>query len=134
MDAFAALGELAKLGKKTKVVDVGELKLLLSTLDSEQEGLVFIACAELTGNAYFLKMKSETLKYAIRAVNEQRLDDYESFVDLEVKTRVKNETLEKLEKIIKTWDENIISFLYSKWMELTKEADNDLKEKGLLLP
>jgi hypothetical protein len=133
MDAFAALGELAKLGKKTKTVEVGDLKLLLSTLDSEQEGFVFIACAELSGNAYFLKMKSETLKYAIRAVNEQRLDDYESFVDLDVKIRVKNETLEKLEKIIKTWDENIISFLYSKWMELTKEADADLKEKGLLV-
>lgn len=133
MDAFAALGELAKLGKKTKIVDVGDLKLLLSTLDSEQEGFVFIACAELSGNAYFLKMKSETLKYAIRAVNEQRLDDYESFVDMEVKMRVKNETLEKLEKIIKSWDENIISFLYSKWMELTKEADADLKEKGLLV-
>jgi hypothetical protein len=132
MDAFAALSELSKLGKKTEIVDINSLKLLLSTLDSEQEGYVFAACAEMVGNAYFLKLKSETLKYAIRAVNEQRLDEYETLIDADKREQVKNETLSKLEKIIGTWDENVISFLYSKWSALTKVAEKELKEKGLI--
>lgn len=132
MDAFAALSELSKIGKKTKIVEVGELKLLLSTLDSELEGLVFIACADYTGNAYFYKLKAETLKYSIRAVNEQRLDEYELLTDETKKEQLKQETLDKLQKIIGTWDENLVSFLYSKWMELTKESEKELIEKGLM--
>lgn len=133
MDAFAALSELSKLGKKTDVVEIDSLKLLISTLDSEQEGEVFAACAEMSGNAYFYKLKAETLKYAIRAVNEQRLDEYETLVDADKREELKNQTLTKLQSIIGTWDENVISFLYSKWTELTKKAEEDLKSKGLIV-
>lgn len=132
MDAFEALSELSKLGKKTKEVQVESLKLLLSTIDSDDEGNVFVSCSELTGNAYFYKMKAETLKYAIKAVNGQRLDEYEDVEDEEKRVEMRKETLGKLQKIIGTWDENVVSFFYSKWTELTKEAEEELKKKGLM--
>jgi hypothetical protein len=133
MNAFDALSELSKLGKKTKEVTVGELNILLSTLDAEQEGEVFVACAELTGNAYFYRLKKETLKYSIRAVNGQRLDDYENVKEQDKRDKLKKETLEKLSGILGTWDENVISFLYSKWAVLSKESEEDLKSKGILV-
>lgn len=133
MDAFSALSELSKLGKKTDIVDIDGLKLLISTLDSEQEGEVFAACAEMSGNAYFYKLKSETLKYAIRAVNEQRLDEYEAIAEIDKREELKKQTLDKLQKIIGTWDENVISFLYSKWTKLTEVAEEELKTKGLIV-
>lgn len=132
MDAFEALTELGKLGKKQKEEQIGETKLLLSTIDAEQEGNVFMACAELTGNAYFFKLKSETLKYAIRAVNGKRLDEYEN-AKVEERDKLKKETLEKVAKILGSWDQNVISFLYSKWLDLTKESEKELQSKGLTI-
>jgi hypothetical protein len=133
MSAFEALNELSKLGKKSKEVEIGSLKILLNTIDSEDEGNVFVACSELSGNAYFYKMKAETLKYAIKAVNGQRLDEYENINDEDKREEMKKETLEKLQKIIGKWDENVITFFYSKWTELTKEAEKELKEKGIII-
>ncbi|MDD5649718.1 MAG: hypothetical protein PHF86_04760 [Candidatus Nanoarchaeia archaeon] len=131
-DIFSVLSELSKLGKKTKDVKIGELNLTLSTLDSDQEGNVFISCSDLTGNAYFYKLKSETLKHAIKVVNGKHLDDYEGIDDESKLKKAKQETLDKLGKIIGSWNETVISFLYSKWIELTSEVDKELKEKGLL--
>lgn len=133
MDAFEALSELSKLGKKTKEVDVGDLKILLSTLDADQEGEVFVKCADLTGNAYYYKLKSETVKYAIRAVNGKRLDEYETVKEQDKRDKLKKETLDKLSTIIGTWDENVISFLYSKWASLSKESEDELKSKGVVI-
>jgi hypothetical protein len=132
-NAFEVLTELSKLGKMSREFEIGNMKLLLSTLDAEQEGNVFIACADLTGNAYFYKLKAETLKYSIKAVNGQRLDEYESVTDVAQREKMKKETLEKLEKIIGSWDENVISFLYSKWSVLSKESEEDLKSKGIVI-
>jgi hypothetical protein len=133
MNAFEALSELSKLGKLTKEVEVGQLKILLSTLDAEQEGEVFVACADLTGNAYFYKLKSETFKYSIKAVNGQRLDEYENVKETDKKDKLKKETFEQLSKILGTWDENVISFLYSKWAALSKESEEELKSKGIVI-
>jgi hypothetical protein len=77
-------------------------------------------------------MKAETLKYAIRRVNDQRLDEYETLIDPDKKAQLKRETLDKLEVVIGTWDENIVSFFYAEWMKLTKESEAELKEKGLM--
>jgi len=130
--AFEALTKLSEIGKKSKVEQIGNLKLLLTTLTSDEETNVFIACSELTGNAYFNKLKSETLKYAIKAVNDQRLDEYESIKE-EVKREVlRKETLLKLEKILGSWDENVIAFLYTKWVAISKESEKELQEKGFL--
>ena len=133
LDAFAALSDLSKLGKKTKEVEIGEAKtkILLSTMDSEQEGNVFIACGDLNGNAYFFRLKAETLKYAIKAVNGKRLDEYENIKEADKREKLKAETLIELTKILNSWDENVISFLYGKWTELAKESEDDLKSKGI---
>jgi hypothetical protein len=133
MDIFESLNELSKLGKKTKEVSVGETKILLSTLDASQEGEVFIACAELSGNAYFYKLKTHTLTHSIKAVNGQRLDAYENIKEKDEREKLKKETLEKVSNILGTWDENVISFLYSKWSILSKESEDELKKKGLII-
>jgi hypothetical protein len=133
MDAFESLTELAKLGKMTREVEMGEMKILLSTLDVKDEGDVFISCSDLTGNAYFYKLKCETLKYAIRAVNGQRLDGYESLKNGDERDKLRKETLEKLEKILGTWDQNVISFLYKRWVDLSEESEDQLKSKGIVV-
>jgi len=133
MDAFEMLKDLSKLGKKTKEVSIGQLKLLMSTLDADQEGNIFITCADLTGNAYFNKLKSETLKYSIRAVNDQRLDEYEKIEDSKKREELKKDTLSKLEKIIGSWDENVISYLYKVWSDLSKESEEELRQQGIAI-
>jgi ADP-dependent phosphofructokinase/glucokinase len=132
MDPFEALTELAKIGKMTKEFEIAEMKILLSTLDAESESNVFISCSDLSGNAYFNKLKAETLKYAIKAVNGQKLDGYEDIKEEVERNKLKKETLEKLAKILSQWDQNVISFLYKKWTELSKESEEDLKSKGLV--
>ena len=131
-DVFEALSELSKLGKKTKEVELNELKIELSTLNAEDESATFVASADLTGSAYFAKIKSETLKYSIKAVNGIRLDEYELFKEVDKREKMKKETLDTLTKILGSWDENVITFLYSKWAELSKESEEDLRSKGLV--
>jgi hypothetical protein len=131
MDAFEALKGLSKLGKRTKEIEIGSMKLLLSTMNAEQEGKVFIACSDLTGSAYFSRLKLETLKYALKAVDGARLDLYEEIKGEVEREESKKEILEKVQKILGTWDENVISFLYNKWAELSKESEEDLKASGV---
>lgn len=133
MNAFDALTKLSELGKMTKEFDVAGMKLTLSTLDAEQESKVFIACGDLTGNAYFYKLKRETLKYSIKAVNGERLDTYEDLKNAAEREKLKTETLDKVSNILGTWDENVISFLYSKWASLSKDSEEELKTKGVEL-
>jgi len=129
--AFEALSELSKYGKKTKVVSVGEVKLTLATLNSEQEGNVFISCSDLNGNAYWYKLKRETLKYSVKAVNEMRLDEYEKVEDKDKREVLKKQTLESIDEIMGNWDENLIDYLYSKWSELSKESEEELSSQGI---
>jgi len=131
-EVFEALSQLSKLGKMSKEVELEGLKIELCTLDSNEEGEIFVTCADLTGNAYFSKVKSETLKYSIRAVNGKRLDEYKLIVEEKERDKLRKETLEKLQKILGTWDENVIAFLYGKWAELSKESEEDLVKKGIV--
>jgi len=133
MDAFEALKSLSKLGKRTKEIQVGSMKLLLSTMNAEQEGNVFVTCSDLSGNAYFNKLRLETLKFALKAVDGSRLDSYEEINDEVEREKSKKQILEKVQKILGTWDENVISFLYSKWAELSKESEDDLKANGVVV-
>lgn len=131
-DAFAALESLSKLGKKEGDVKLGDLTLTLGTLDTDQESNVFISCAELTGNVYFYRLKIETLKYSLKAVNEVRLDDYLRLEKVEDREKLKKETFDKIETIVKTWDENVVSYLYSEWAKLSKASEEELKSKGII--
>ncbi len=136
MNAFDVLTRLSKLGKKSKIVDLGDVKIKLATLDSQQESDVFISCTDLTGNAYFYKLKAETLKYAIKEVDGERLDSYEDIKETDDKEKERKEAMKKdilirLSKILNSWDENLISFLYSKWLELSNESEEELKAKGI---
>jgi hypothetical protein len=131
MKAFEALEEISKLGKIEGEVDVGDIKLLMGTLDTEQETDVFAQCADLTGNAYFYKLKLETVKYSLKAVNKERVDDYLKIAKIEEREKAKKETLEKISSILKKWDENVISYLYSEWSKLAKKSEEVLKAKGI---
>ena len=130
-DAFEVLKGLSKIGKISKEVELEGIKLSICTLNSEQEEKVFIACSDLVGSAYFSRLKRETLKFAIKSVNGVSLNEYENLKDPEQSEKLKKETLEKLEKILGTWDEEIITFLYHKWNELSKEAKKKKKKIGI---
>ena len=131
MDAFKALEELSKLGKMESEIKVGEVTITLGTLDTEQESDVFVQCSELTGNAYFYKLKLETVKYALRAVGGARVDDYIKIEKDEERQKMKKEALERISGILKTWDENVLSFLYNEWAKLAKKSEDELKSKGI---
>jgi hypothetical protein len=131
MDAFKALEELSKLGKVEGEVKLGEVKLILGTLDTEQESDVFGACSELTGNAYFYKLKLGTVKYSLKAIGDVRLDDYLKIEKADERKKAKEDTLAKISEIIGKWDENVISYLYSEWNKLAKKSEDDLKTKGI---
>ena len=106
--AFEGLEKLGELGKKEKEVKAGNVKLTIGTLDSEEEVEVFSACSNLSGNSYFYKLKKETLKYCIKAVDGKRLDDYKKVDDQKEREKLRDEVLEKKSAIIKTWDDTVI--------------------------
>jgi hypothetical protein len=138
MDAFKALEELSKLGKVEGNVNVGDaIKLILGTLDTEQESDVFAKCADLTGNAYFYQLKLGTIKYSLKGIYADdgktvvRLDDYLSIEKADERKKAREVTLARIDEIIGKWDENVISYLYSEWNKLAKKSEDDLKEKGI---
>ena len=133
MDALSTLKELSKLGKKEKEYSIGDVKITLGTLDTEQEGNVFTSCADLAGNAYFYKLKLETIKHSLRVVGNERLDIYLDVKEIDKREEMKKEVLDKIANILKTWDENVVSYLYSKWSELSKESEEELKAKGIII-
>ena len=132
-DHLAVLDGLGKLGKKTKKVEIGDVVITLSTLGSEDETEVFIACSDLSGNAYFHKLKSETLKRAIRVVNN---NDLYSFLNSDLneidKKQLREEIHRKIGNMLREWKEDLIAYLYSEWIDLTKESEEELKKKGII--
>lgn len=131
LDVFETLKKLSKIGKVFKEVEIEGIKILLGTLNSEQEEKVFIACSELVGSAYFSRLKRETLKYAIKSVNDISLNEYENLKDPEQSEKLKKETLEKLEKVLGSWDEEVITFLYHKWNEISKQSEEEFEKIGI---
>jgi hypothetical protein len=132
LDALNALNKLCELGKKQKDIKIGDLIITLSTLNTGDETEVFISCSELQGNAYFNTLKLQTLKYAIKAVNNQKLDNYNDIEDNVEKQKNKNDTLQKISEILKNFDDKIITFLYTEWAKLSKESEDELASKGLI--
>jgi hypothetical protein len=132
LDALNALDKLSELGKKQKEIKVGDMSILLSTLDTGDETDVFVSCSELTGNAYFYTLKLATLKYAIRAVNGNKLDSYLELKDLGERQKNRAEILQKISDILKKWDEKVITYLYTEWAKLSKESEDELEQQGLL--
>lgn len=131
LEVFEVLKNLSKIGKVSKEVEIQGVKILIGTLNSEQEEKVFLACSELVGSAYFSRLKRETLKYAIKSVNGISLIEYENLKDPEQSEKLKKETLEKLEKILGSWDEEVITFLYHKWNEISKQSEEEFEKIGI---
>jgi len=132
LDALKSLEKLSELGKKEKIISIGDIKITISTLDTGDETDVFVSCSELSGNAYFNTLKLATLKYAIRAVNGERLDSYLEETDLRKKEQARADVLQKVSDIVKKWDEKVVSFLYTEWANLAKESEDEIEEKQLL--
>jgi len=132
LDALKALDKLSELGKKQKDVKIGDMSITVSTLDTGDETDVFISCSELTGNAYFYTLKLSTLKYAIRAVNGQRLDLYLDIKDVGQRIKSRSDVLQQVSDILRKMDEKVISFLYSEWAKMSKESEDELQSQGIM--
>jgi len=130
-DPFEKLNELSKLGKKEKDVLIGEVTVTVGTIDADDETNVFISCAKYDGTSYFYKLKQETLKYAIKAVDTIRIDDYKRIIKDEDREAAKKQALERIEKIIKTWDDGLINYLYTEQAQLAKDSEKDLEKLGI---
>jgi len=131
-DAFSALESLATIGQSSIDVKVENISLTLSTLGANHETLVFIACSELNGTAYFHKLKQETLKYAITKINNQELYKYPDLKTDGEKETLENETREKVEGIISGWREEVIDYLYEKWNDMSRISEEEMKKKGIV--
>jgi hypothetical protein len=131
LDAMKALQSLSRLGKKERDVKIEETTITLSALDTGDETEVYVACSELQGNAYFYKLKLETLKYSICAVNGKRLDTYRGIDDFNQRQVNKIKSLDEISEVLKTWNENVVTYLFTEFSKLTGEVEKELTDKGI---
>lgn len=133
-DPFELLEKVSEIGKKEKNVKISdELNIVIETLTAEDEGKIFSNTDKFDGTEYFLNHKIETICYATCKINEKSLREYEKIEDDLERERVKKQTIDKLRIIIKKWNDDVVNFVYGKYVELSSESDEDLVKSGILL-
>jgi hypothetical protein len=135
-DPFEALNKLAELSKETEEVTIADnFKILLSTVGAEDEAEIFAAAAEKKATTdYFSKTKRETLVRAVIAINGLSLREYDKLEKLEEYSKIREETLSKVRKIVDTWDDNLVTFIYGKWSAIVKKNEDKLVKMKILEP
>ena len=132
-DPFEILGMLASVGRKTRDVTVTEdFKIILETLNVESETLVFANTAKYEGSEYFTKHKIETLAFSMSAINGKSLREYDKIENLEERGKAREIVVNRIRSIVGTWDDNVISYVYSEFAALVSENEADMVKKGIL--
>jgi hypothetical protein len=132
VDPFQALEEISDLGKAEEIVEVSEkFKILISTISSEEEAEVFTNCSQFEGMNYLTRSKIETLAFAIKGVNGEKFE-YDKIIDLSERKKVRDETVGKVRELIGKWRDEIVTFLYEKFLKLTGNSEEQMKKLGLM--
>ena len=131
-DPFELLDQLVNIGKETTDIDITpEFKITISTFGSEDEADIFSIASKDT-TQYTSLHKRETLVRAIIAINGKTLRDYEKIEDVKEYKAKKDMTNEKVRKIVSSWNENLVSFIYSEWYKLVSKSEKKLEEMKIL--
>ena len=134
-DPFEVLTKLTELSKETEEITItNDFKITISTVGSEDEADIFAAANKEKGTSeYFSRHKRETIVRAIIAINGLSLKDYEKLENEEYR-KVKEETLNKVRKIVDGWDDNLVTFIYGKWSGIVKKNEDKLTKMKILEP
>jgi predicted RNA-binding protein with EMAP domain len=101
------------LGKREKWIDVSsDYKILLTTINAEEEVEIFKACRNELGFGYLAKNKFEVLARAIKGINEKTFK-YLEMEDGPERVIEREKTIETVRKKIESWHDDIVSFLYA---------------------
>jgi len=132
-DPLKILDEIESIGKKEKWINVSnDYKVLLTTINAEEEVEIFKACRNELGFGYLAKNKFEVLARAIKGVNDKKFKYLEMESGLE-RTIERERTIEIVRKKIESWQDDIVNFIYAEWIDLINEGEKYLKKIGIIV-
>jgi hypothetical protein len=131
-DPFEILNKLASIGKKRKTIEITGISLVLETLGAEDEAKVFALCNDAEGSEFFSRNKREMLIHSIVEIGEKSLREYEKIENLIERNNIKQETLGKIRSIVNGWQDEFITYLYTKFSELVAESEEEMIKLGVL--
>jgi len=130
-DPFSLFNKIEAVGKIEQVIKLtDDINLIISTLNTEEEGEVFSDIAEYEGIEYITMNKIEVLAHAIRGINDKKFD-YDKIEDPKVRREERKKAVVMLKEKIKTWRDEVVSFLYDEWLKLTGNSEEQLKKIGI---
>lgn len=130
-DPFALLGELSKIGKKEKEIEVTGCKIKLGTINAEDEAEVFSVSKEHGTMEFFARTRIETIARAIIEVNGENLKKYENIEGRDERLRAKAEVIAKLKEVVGSWNEELVMYVYTEYSKMLVESEQEMKDKGI---
>ena len=131
-DPFSFLDKIEEIGKHEKTVKLNDdFSILLSTISADEEAQIFKNCANYEGSEYITRSKIETLVFAIKGVNDNKFN-YDEIENEEERSKERNTAINELRKRIAKWRDEVITYLYQEWLELTKNSEEQLKKIGIM--
>jgi len=133
IDPLDILNEVEGVGKIEKWIDVSkDYKILITTINAEEEVEIFKACKNELGFGYLAKNKFEVLARAIKGINGNKFK-YVEMEDGPEREIERERTIEEVEKRIKIWHDDIVSFAYAEWINMAGDAETYLKKIGIIV-
>lgn len=132
-DPFEILDELSQIGKtfeKVKILD--DFELTLVTLEADDEMNIFENASKYEGQEFINNLQRETLAFSISEINGKPLRKYEQIKDEKEREKVKKETIDKIRSIVKTWKEELVAFVHSKYSAMIERNEAYLKSIGII--
>lgn len=131
-DPFAILNEVEELGKVEESVKLKDgLSLIISTISAEEESEVFMNCVGFEGVSYITQNKIEVLAHSIKGINDTRFD-YNKIEDPTERKKERQKVVEGLRNKIEGWRDEVVTFLYEKFLSITGNSEDQLKKLGLI--
>jgi len=132
-DPFAMLDKIEEIGKKEKWIDISkDSKILLTTLNAEDEVEIFKACRNETGFGYLSQNKFEVLGRSIKGINKKKFK-YLEMEDGPERNIERERTISEVIKRVESWHDDVVSFIYAQWLALTGDAEAYLTKLGVIV-
>ncbi len=132
-DPLAILDKIEEIGKKEKWIDISkDYKVLITTINAEEEVEIFKACRSENGFGYLAKNKFEVLARAIKGINKMKFK-YIEMEDGPERNIERERTIEEVRKRVETWNDDVVSYTYSEWLSLTGDVEAYLKKIGIIV-
>jgi len=127
-----AFQKINELSKSEKEVEINGQKIVLGIPTGEEDNLIQIYVnqrAEEHGKTTILRdIKVETVAFAIKAINKERIDDVDFFTTIGPdKKEVKVEKHIFLRDTVSSWPGFIVNYLFNQYVALTDESSESLK-------